>query len=109
MPALASFLWTVFGGAVQWLLKFLTEKVAIAAVLIATAIGLFSVLYSAFRVLISGALVGVAGIHPMFSAGVALVISPHSASLLASYILFWSTVELYKWKVNILELMSRRS
>lgn len=107
MPALASFLWTIFGGFVQWLAKYLTEKVASAVVLIGIAVALFSVLYAAFRALTSGALVAVAGIHPMFSAGIALVISPHSASLLASYIVFWSTVEVYKWKVNLLEIWGR--
>lgn len=107
MPLLAQFLWTVFGGAVQWLAKFLTQKIAIAAVLTGIAIGFFIALFLALRTLISGALVGVAGIHPMFSAGISIVISPHSAALLASYITFWSAVELYKWKVNLLQLWTR--
>lgn len=107
MPLLAQFLWTVFGGAVQWLAKFLTQKVAIAAVLSAVAVGFFIALYLALRSVISGALVSIAGIHPMFSAGISMVISPHSATLLASYITFWSAVELYKWKVNLLQLWSR--
>ena len=43
----------------------------------------------------------------MFGAGVSMVISPHSAALISSYITFWSLVELYKWKVNIVQLWSR--
>lgn len=107
MPLLAQFLWTVFGGFVTWLAKFLTQKVAVAVVLVGVAIALFTVLYAALRALISSALVGVAGIHPMFSAGISIVISPHSATLLASYVTFWSAVELYKWKVNLLQLWSK--
>lgn len=107
MPLLAQFLWTVFGGAVQWLAKFLTQKVAIAVVLLGIAGVFFSLLFTALQTLVSGALVAVAGIHPMFSAGISMVISSHSATLLASYITFWSAVELYKWKVNLLQLWSR--
>jgi len=107
MPLLAQFLLTIFGGAVQWLAKFLTQKVAIAIVLAGIASGFFIALYLALRSVIAGALVSIAGIHPMFSAGISLVISPHSAALLASYITFWSAVELYKWKVNLLQLWSR--
>ena len=107
MPLLAQFLWTVFGGAVQWLAKFLTQKIAIAVVLTGIAVGFFIALYLALRSVISAAMVGVAGIHPMFSAGISIVISPHSATLIASYVTFWSAVELYKWKVNLLQLWSR--
>lgn len=107
MPLLAQFLWTVFGSFVTWLAKFLTQRIAIAVVLTGVATALFIALYLALRSLISGALVSVAGIHPMFSAGIAIVISPHSAALLASYITFWSVVELYKWKVNLLQLWTR--
>ncbi|MYM85037.1 hypothetical protein GTP44_24205 [Duganella sp. FT50W] len=65
MPLLAQFLWTVFGGAVQWLAKFLTQKVAIAVVLIGIATALFIALYLALRTLISGALVSVSGTRPL--------------------------------------------
>jgi len=107
MPLLAAFLFNVFSGLVTWLAKFLTQKVAVAAALIAIVVVLFSVLYAAMRAAMSAAFVGAGSLHPMFAVGVSMVVSPHTAALISSYLTFWSLVELYKWKVNIMQIWSR--
>ena len=107
MPLLAQFLWTVFGGFVTWLAKFLTQKVAVAVAIIALLTIMFAGLYLALNKVVDVALVGAANIHPMFGAGVSMVISAHCVTLITSYIVFWSLVELYKWKVNLLQVWTR--
>jgi len=107
MPLLATFLFNVFSGLVVWLAKFLTQKVAVAAALIVVVTALFVALYVSLRAAISAAIVGAGSLHPMFAVGVSVVVSPHTAALISSYMTFWALVELYKWKVNILQLWSR--
>ena len=107
MPLLATLLFNVFSGLVVWLAKFLTQKVAVALALIAVVVVLFAALYGAMRAAMSAALIGAGSLHPMFAVGVSVVVSPHTASLITSYLTFWALVELYKWKVNILQLWSR--
>jgi len=107
MPVLANFLLSIFGGFVAWLAKFLTQKIAVATAIITLVTVLFVALYAALRTAISAAVVGAGSIHPMFGAGVSMVVSPHSASLISSYVVFWSLVELYKWKVNLLSVWSK--
>ena len=107
MPILANFLLSLFTGIATCLAKYLTQKVAVALALIAVVTGLFVGLYASLNTLISAGLSAVASFHPMFGVGVAMVISPHTASLISSYVTFWSLVELYKWKVNIISLWSR--
>lgn len=104
---LANFLLSVFGGFATWLAKYVTQKMAVAAAIITIVTVLFVALYTALRAVIAAAVVGAGSIHPMFGAGVSMVVSPHSASLISSYVVFWSLVELYKWKVNIVSLWSR--
>ena len=107
MPILGTFLFNVFSAFAAWLAKYLTQKIAVTVAIVAIVTALFVGLYAATRLAISAALSGVGGLHPMFAAGVSMVISPHAASLISSYITFWSLVELYKWKVNIIQLWSR--
>ncbi|HJV02753.1 MAG TPA: DUF5455 family protein [Burkholderiaceae bacterium] len=107
MPVLGTLLFNIFTGIVAWLAKYLTQKVAVTVAIIAIVTVLFVGLYTATRAAIAAALAGVGALHPMFGAGVAMVISPHSGALISSYITFWSLVELYKWKVNIMQLWSR--
>lgn len=107
MPMLATLLFNIFAGFATWLAKYLTQKVAVTVAMVAILTALFAALYFGARQLISGALAGAYSFDPMFGAGIAMVISPHSAALISGYITFWSLVELYKWKVNILQLWSR--
>jgi hypothetical protein len=107
MPLLATFLFNVFAAFAAWLAKYLTQKIAVALALIAVVTALFAALYFGLRAAISAALVGAASLHPMFAAGVSVVISPHTSALITAYLTFWALVELYKWKVNIVQLWSR--
>jgi len=107
MPILANFLLSVFTGFATWLAKYLTQKIAVTVAIVAIVTALFVGLYVATRAAIAAAISGVGSVHPMFGAGVAMVISPHAAALVSSYITFWSLVELYKWKVGIMQLWSK--
>lgn len=107
MPILGNLLFNVFVAIAAWLAKYLTQKIAVALALITVVTAFFVALYASLNSIISAALVGAASIHPMFGAGVAVVISPHIGALISSYLTFWSLVELYKWKVNIVQLWSR--
>lgn len=107
MPILANFLLSLFTGLATWVAKYLTQKIAVAVALITIVTALFVGLYASLNALIGAGLNAVASFHPMFGVGVAMVISPHSASLISSYVTFWSLVELYKWKVNIISIWTR--
>ena len=107
MPIFAGFLFNIFAGLATWLAKYITQKMAVAMAIVSILTVMFVALYAGLRLAISAALTSAVAIHPMFAAGVSMVISPHSASLISSYIVFWSLVELYKWKVNIIQLWSR--
>jgi hypothetical protein len=107
MPLLAALLVNLITGLAGWLLTWLTQKVAVAAaisvVLTAVIVGIFIAARAALQG--AGALAG--NVHPMFGAGVSMVISPRAAALISSYIAFWMLVELYKWKVNLIQLWAR--
>lgn len=107
MPLLAAFLYNVIAAFAAWLLKYFTQKVAVTVALAAVVSALLVALYVAARVAVAGAIGAVGSVHPMFAVGVGLVVSPHSAALLTGYVGFWSLTELYKWKVNILQLWAR--
>ncbi|MGO4378013.1 DUF5455 family protein [Pseudoduganella sp. RAF19] len=107
MPLLGTFLFNVFAAFAAWLAKYLTQKVAVTVAMAGILTAMFAALYLAARTAIGQALSVAAGFDPMFGAGVGMVISPHSAALISGYITFWSLAELYKWKVNILQLWSR--
>jgi hypothetical protein len=107
MPLLGNLLFSFFTAVATWLAKYITQKMAVTIALVAVVTALFVALYAALRVALTAAFAGASNIHPMFGAGVAIVISPHTASLVSSYITFWSLAELYKWKVNIIQLWSR--
>lgn len=107
MPILGNLLFNIFVGIAAWLAKFLGQKIAVTLAIVVLLTGLFAALYMAGRGLVSAAIAGAAGVSPMFGAGVAVVIPPNSAALLSSYVTFWSACELYKWKVNIIQLWSR--
>jgi len=36
-----------------------------------------------------------------------MIVSPRVATLLSSYMTFWLLVELYKWKLNVVQLWAR--
>jgi hypothetical protein len=107
MPLLATFLFNVFSAFAVWLAKYLTQKVAVTIAIVTVVTLLFTAFYYAARTIIIAGFAGAATVSPMFAVGISIVISPHSASLVSSYITFWSVVELYKWKVNIIQLWSR--
>jgi hypothetical protein len=104
MPLLATFLLNVFTGVVAWFAKWLTQKTAIALVLVAAFSALFVALYASLNALMATSLVALGDVHPMFAVGVAMIVSPHTVTLISSYLTFWSLVELYKWKVNLLQI-----
>ena len=107
MPIFATFLFNVFAAFAGWLAKYLTQKVAVTVAMSAILTALFAALYIAAKKIIGEALAVATSFDPMFGAGIGMVISPHSAALVSGYITFWSLVELYKWKVNLMQLWSR--
>lgn len=107
MPILANFLLSVFTAIATWLAKYLTQKIAVAVAVIVVLTALFVALYAGLNALISSALVGAFSIHPMFGVGVSVVISSHTSTLISTYFTFWSAVELYKWKVNVMQVWSK--
>jgi hypothetical protein len=107
MPVFAAFLYNVFVAFCGWLAKYFAHKVAFTVAGVSILTALIAGLYVAARALIAGALGAAGSVSPMFGAGVAMVISPHAASLLSGYLTFWSATELYKWKVNLLQLWFR--
>lgn len=104
MPALGMLLYNIVAGLTGILLKYLSQKVAVSIALIALFSGVSAAVYIAMRSAISAAVSFSASYHPMFGAGVAVVISPHTASLVTSYVAVWTLLELYKWKMNIMFL-----
>ncbi|WP_293779266.1 DUF5455 family protein [uncultured Oxalicibacterium sp.] len=107
MPLFSILFVNVVASFAGWLVKFFSQKVAIATaisiILGSLIVGLFIAAKAAL-----GSLPVLAGqLHPMFGAGVGMVIPPRVAGLLTAYISFWVLVELYKWKVNILQLWAR--
>lgn len=107
MPVLATMLLNIFVGFIEWLAKFISQKVAVALALVTVLTLLFTALYASLNVVIASAMISLDGVHPMFGVGIAMIISPHAAALFASYITFWSVIELYKWKVSLVSVWSR--
>lgn len=107
MPALATMLLNIFIGLVEWLAKFITQKVAVALAIVTVLTLLFGGLYASLNLFIGSAISSLDGVHPMFGVGMAMIISPHASALVTSYIAFWALVELYKWKVSLVSVWSR--
>lgn len=107
MPLLGELLFNLFTGLVTVFVRYVSQKVAITLVLVAMLTTMFVALFLAVRTALAAAVVSVSGIHPMFATGISMVIPQSSASLISSYLLFWSMCELYKWKFNMMQLWSR--
>jgi hypothetical protein len=107
MPLLGTFLFNVFSALAAWLVKYITQKMAVALALIALVTTLLVALYAGLRLAVTAAMAGAASMHPMFAAGVAVVISPETQQCITGYLTMWSLCELYKWKFNIMQLWSR--
>lgn len=107
MPILGTLLFNLITGVVAFLAKYVTQKIAVA-LSISTVLGaLILSIFVAMRSTLQLAAGLAADLHPMFGAGVSMIISPRVASLLGSYITFWVLVEMYKWKVNLMQLWAR--
>lgn len=107
MPLFANLLYSFFAGIVAWLAKYLTQKVAVTLSIVSILSIIYVAFYVAFRSLMNAAFSGAYSFSPMFGAGIAVVIPPRSANLLASYLVFWAACELFKWKFSIVQLWSR--
>lgn len=107
MPVLGTFLFNVFAGLAAWLVKYVSQKMAVALALIALVTAMLVGVYALLRVGVSAAMAGAASMHPMFAAGVSVVISPTTQQCITAYLTLWSLCELYKWKFSIVQLWSR--
>lgn len=107
MPQLGLLFFTIVKAIFEFALKFFSQKVAVVLAIIALLTGLSAAVYFAMRAAITGAVAFSASYHPMFGAGVAVVISPRTATLVTAYVAFWSMLELYKWKMSIMYLWSK--
>lgn len=108
MPALAALLLNIVGGFIGFLLKYFTQKVVVAALIGAFVVGLFYGLMGIFSGVIGSAISGAGSVHPMFGAGVSMVISPNTASLLSSYFVFYALCEVYKYKCALVALWTKQ-
>jgi uncharacterized protein (DUF2342 family) len=107
MPLLGQLIYSAIAGFVGWLVKYVSQKMAVAIAITAVMSGLLIALYLLLRTTVNAALTGAASMHPMFAAGVAVVISPTSQQFISAYLVLWSACELYKWKFSIVHLWSR--
>ncbi|MRX06494.1 hypothetical protein GJ697_01435 [Pseudoduganella sp. FT25W] len=107
MPLLGNLIVTIITSLVAWLAKYLTQKTAVTIAIVAVISALLLALYAAVRVAMSSAIAGLGSVHPMFAAGLAMVISPATQQCITGYIAMWSLCELYKWKFTIMQLWSR--
>ena len=108
MPALAALLLNIVGGFIGFLLKYFTQKAVIATVISAFVVGLFYGFMGFFSGLINSAIGGAGALHPMFGAGVAMVISPNTSSLLSAYFVFYGLCEIYKYKCSLVAIWSKQ-
>ncbi|CAL61693.1 conserved hypothetical protein; putative membrane protein [Herminiimonas arsenicoxydans] len=107
MPLLGVLFVNLVGSFATWLVQFFTQKVAVATAISLLLGALILGLFIATRAALSGLGSMAGSVHPMFGAGISMIISPRVAALLTTYMAFWVTVELYKWKVNLLQLWAR--
>lgn len=107
MPLLGTLLFNIVAGLAAWLVKYVTQKMAVAIALIALFSGLLVGLYAGLRLAIGSAMVGLGSVHPMFAVGLAVVISPATQQCITAYLVMWSACELYKWQFSITQLWSR--
>lgn len=107
MPLLGNLIVSIITGFVTWLAKYLTQKTAVTVAIIAVMSALLLGLYAAVRVAMSSAIAGLGTVHPMFAAGLAMVISPSTQQYITGYLAMWSLCELFKWKFTITQLWSR--
>ena len=90
-----------------WLATYFTQKVAVTTALVAIVLAMMVALFTAFHTVLFLCAGVVNSYSPMFGAGVQMIISPRISSLLSSYLGFWIVVELYKWKLNLVQLWAR--
>lgn len=107
MPQLGALFVTLVGALAGFLVRFVTWKAAVALVISGLLGVLIGGIFLSMRGALQLAVAGAGSVHPMFGAGVSVVISPRVASLIASFLSFWVLTELYKWKVNLLQLWAR--
>jgi len=107
MPLLGALFVNLVGAFATWLVRFFTQKVAVATAISVLLGALILSLFIAAKATLAGLGAFAGNIHPQFGAGVSMIISPRVATLVTSYITFWILVELYKWKVNLLQLWAR--
>jgi|GEM_PF-6609562 hypothetical protein len=108
MPALAALLLEMVVGLIGFLLKYFTQKAVIAGLIVTFVVSLFYALMGTFTGVINSAIGGAGSVHPMFGAGVAMVISPNTASLLAAYFVFFGLCEVYKYKLALVAIWTKQ-
>lgn len=108
MPALAALLLNIVGGFIGFLLKYFSQKLVIATLISAFVVGLFFGFMGIFTGVINSAIGGAGSVHPMFGAGVSMVISSNTASLLSSYFVFYALCEVYKYKCALVALWTKQ-
>lgn len=107
MPILGALFINLLSSLAVFLVKFVSQKVAVATAVSVVLAGIMLALWVAARAALAAAGAGASAVHPMFGAGIAMIISPRVATLLSSYMTFWLVVELYKWKLNVVQLWAR--
>lgn len=107
MPLLGALFINLMSGLAMFLVKYVSQKVAVATAVSLVLGALMLALWAAARIALAGASAAATNIHPMFGAGIAMIVSPRTATLLSAYMTFWLVVELYKWKLNVVQLWSR--
>ncbi|MDO8035068.1 DUF5455 family protein [Janthinobacterium sp. SUN128] len=109
MPALAALLVNLVVGFIGFLLKYFTQKVVVAGLIVTFVVSMFYGFMSTFTGVINSAIVGAGSVHPMFGAGVAMAVPPQTASLLSAYFVFYGLCEVYKYKLALVALWSKTS
>lgn len=109
MPILGAMFINIITAVVSFLIKYMSQKIAITLILIAFYSALSAAVYVGMRQVITEAIAFSASYHPMFAAGISVVIPVHTAGLVTAYVGTWSLCELYKWKMSIMFLWNRTS
>lgn len=107
MPLLGALLINLFGGLAAYLAQFFTQKVAVATAISLLLGSLLVGVYVTLRAALAAVTGAAANIHPMFGAGVQMIVGATGPGLLTSYIALWVGMELYKWKLTIVQLWAR--
>jgi hypothetical protein len=107
MPLLGTLIVNLITGLATFLVKFVSQKIAVASAISVILAALMLTIFVALRSALAAATIAAGGLHPMFGAGISMIISPRVAALLASWITFWMLIEVYKWKLNLVQLWAR--